>query len=98
MKEERNATLDPMAMKGIGLQLFGDRLEEVGSRLGEISVPTTVIVGEHDRVLADHAPRLADELADGVLVVIEGAHHSPQLTHPEVWRPVVDAHLERAAG
>lgn len=97
MKDERTAAFDPMGLKGFGLQLFADRLEEVGHRLAEITVPVTVIVGELDHVLVDHAPRLADSVADGELVVIAGAHHSPQLTHPDEWRAAVDQHLARAA-
>ena len=51
------------------------------SRLPSIACPTTVIVGEHDHPLVDQAPELAAEVADGRLTVIEGAYHSPQLTH-----------------
>jgi len=29
--------------------------------------------------------------------VIEGAYHSPQLTHPDAWRAAVEAHLAWAA-
>jgi pimeloyl-ACP methyl ester carboxylesterase len=35
-------------------------------------------------------------VADGRLVVIDGAYHSPQLTHPDEWRAAVEDHLARA--
>ena len=63
------------------------------ARLPSIACPTTVIVGEHDHPLVDQAPELAAEVADGRLTVIEGAYHSPQLTHPSEWRAAVEAHL-----
>ena len=61
----------------------------------EISCPVTVIVGEHDHPLVDQAPALSAEVADGRLVIIDGAYHSPQLTHPDEWRAAVEAHLTR---
>ena len=57
--------------------------------LPSITCPTTVIVGEHDHPLVDQAPDLAAEVADGRLTVIQGAYHSPQLTHPDAWRAAV---------
>ena len=55
------------------------------------------LLGELDGELAAHAPRLASAVVDGELVVIAGAHHSPQLTHPTEWRAAVETHLHRLA-
>ena len=52
----------------------------------------------HPHPFADQAPDLAAELGDGSLVLVDGAYHSPQLTHPTEWRAAVEAHLDRAAG
>ena len=59
-------------------------------RLGEITVPVTVIVGSEDHPLVDQAPDLAAEVGDGELVVIEGAYHSPQLTHSAEWLAAIE--------
>jgi 3-oxoadipate enol-lactonase len=98
-KETISAGMDAYALKGLGLELWADAEEGQGSlrsRLAGISCPVTVIVGEHDHPLVDQAPDLTAEVADGRLVVIDGAYHSPQLTHPDEWRAAVEAHLARA--
>ena len=98
-KETISAGMDAYAFKGLGLELWADAEEGPGSlrsRLPGISCPVTVIVGEHDHPLVDQAPALSAEVGDGRLVVIEGAYHSPQLTHPDEWRAAVEAHLARA--
>ncbi len=100
-QQEKDAILagmDAYAIKGLGLELWADA--DVGpgslrSRLDQITCPVTVIVGEHDHPLVDQAPELAAEVGDGTLVVIDGAYHSPQLTHPDAWRSAVEAHLGR---
>jgi pimeloyl-ACP methyl ester carboxylesterase len=97
-KETISAGMDAYAFKGLGLELWADAEEGEGSlrsRLAGISCPVTVIVGEHDHPLVDQAPALSAEVADGRLVIIEGAYHSPQLTHPDEWRAAVEAHLTR---
>jgi pimeloyl-ACP methyl ester carboxylesterase len=95
-KAAMSAAFDPYAMHALGLELWvtGASLRD---RLPEITCPVTVIVGEHDHPLVDQAPALAAEVADGTLVVIDGAYHSPQLTHPDEWRAAVEAHLARVA-
>ena len=96
-KAELSAAFDPMACRALGLALFGDRLQPVDHLLGDIDVPVTVIAGEHDHPYVDHAPALAAEVTDGVAVVIDGAYHSPQLTHPSEWRDAVESHLARVS-
>jgi 3-oxoadipate enol-lactonase len=55
-------------------------------RLGEITAPTLVLVGEHD-VLSIHAA--ADRMAAGILgarkVVIPDAAHVPNMEHPDLF-------------
>ena len=81
MKEEMAAAFDPYTLKALGRQLFEGDGDWVRPRLGEISCPVTVIVGEHDHPFIDQAADLAAEVADGRAIVIDGAYHSPQLTH-----------------
>ncbi len=95
MKEEMAAAFDPYALKALGRQLFEGDGDWVRPRLGEISCPVTVIVGEHDHPFIDQAADLAAEVGDGRTVVIDGAYHSPQLTHRAAWTAAVQAHLDR---
>jgi pimeloyl-ACP methyl ester carboxylesterase len=92
--------MDPYAVKALGSALMGDAADDdtsLRAKLPNITCPTTVIVGAHDQPLADQAPALAGEVADGRLTVIPGAYHSPQLTHAAEWRAAVEAHLARTA-
>jgi len=86
--------VDPVGARALGLEIF--TIEPQSSdRLGEITCPVTVIAGEHDHPFVDHAPRLVGALPNGQFTQINGAWHSPQLTHPEPWLAAVRAHLRR---
>ncbi|MEZ5166696.1 MAG: hypothetical protein R2695_09450 [Acidimicrobiales bacterium] len=86
-----------MACRSLGLALFGDHLQPVAHLLGDIDLPVTVIAGSNDHPYVDHAPRLAGEVTNGRCVVIDGAYHSPQLTHQAEWRAAVLEHLASPA-
>jgi pimeloyl-ACP methyl ester carboxylesterase len=88
--------MDAYAVKAFGMALMADGETSLRAELPSIACPTTVIVGEHDLPLVDHAPELAAEVADGRLTIVEGAYHSPQLTHSVAWRAAVAAHLSWA--
>jgi pimeloyl-ACP methyl ester carboxylesterase len=90
--------VDPYLFKAIGTELFSSQGLGVRDRLSQIGCPVTVLVGENDHPFVDQGAELADEVVDGRLVVIPGAYHSPQLTHPAEWLAAVNGHLERAAG
>jgi pimeloyl-ACP methyl ester carboxylesterase len=92
-KEAIFAGMDAYAIKALGSALLVDGGGSVRDRLGEITCRTTVLVGSKDHPLVDQAPELAAEMANGQLVVIAGAYHSPQLTHQDEWRAAVEAHL-----
>jgi pimeloyl-ACP methyl ester carboxylesterase len=86
-------------MQRRALELYldgGDAAEEealvtdVGDRLGEISVPTLVVVGELD--LPDlHliAARLQRELPDARGATIAGAAHAPTMERPDEFAEIV---------
>lgn len=88
-------SFDAYAFKALGSELFSSQSLSVRDRLPEITCPVTVLVGENDHPFVDQAPALAAELPDGRLAVIDGAYHSPQLTHPEAWRAALGVHLAR---
>jgi pimeloyl-ACP methyl ester carboxylesterase len=98
-QKEKNTTfagMDAYAVKAFGMALMADVAEgetSLRAKLPSITCPTTVIAGEHDHPLVDQAPELAGLVANGRLAVIDGAYHSPQLTHPEDWKKAVRAHL-----
>lgn len=96
-KEVLSAGFDPFAMKALGTQLWSEDVS-VRDRLHEIACPVTVIAGSLDQPFADQAAALAAEVKDGRAVLIDGAYHSPQLTHADEWRRAVESHLERSMG
>jgi pimeloyl-ACP methyl ester carboxylesterase len=90
------AGMDAYAVKAFGMALMADVTAgetSLRAELPSITCPTTVIAGEHDHPLVDQAPELASLVANGRLSVIDGAYHSPQLTHSEDWKNTVRAHL-----
>jgi pimeloyl-ACP methyl ester carboxylesterase len=91
---ELQAGFDPYAMAALGRELFGTGVS-VKDQLGELKATTTVIVGEHDHPFVDQAAELASLVPDGQVELIEGAWHSPQLTHPASWLAAVERHLSR---
>ncbi len=92
-KEQLTKGLDPYAIQALGLALFSGEVPSVHDQLGGIDCPVTVIVGSEDHPFIDQAPALAEALPHGTLTVIEGAYHSPQLTHAEQWRGALESHL-----
>lgn len=95
-KLEEAAAFDPFALRALGRELFAEEPTDVRARLAELAVPVTVIVGRHDHPFVDQAAALAAETRADELVAIDGAYHSPQLTHPEAWTAAVRRHLARA--
>lgn len=91
--------MDAYAVKALGAAMMAEMAEGESSlrpALPSITSPTTVIAGEHDHPFIEQAPELARLVANGRLSVIDGAYHSPQLTHPEEWKRAVRAHIALA--
>jgi pimeloyl-ACP methyl ester carboxylesterase len=66
--------------------------DDITDRLAEIEVPALVIHGDHDASIdIERAEALAAGLPDSELVLIEGAGHASNLTHPAA----VNAHVAR---
>lgn len=92
-KLELSAGLDPYAVKALGVELLASETVSVRDRLSEVGCRVTVLVGSNDHPFIDQAPELVAELPQARLAVIEGAYHSPQLTHPDEWRKAIEDHL-----
>jgi pimeloyl-ACP methyl ester carboxylesterase len=95
-RAERSAMTDPWAFRALGRQLIAPDLVSLVPRLGELAMPVSVLAGSLDHPLADLAPEMAGAIPGAELVVIDGAYHSPQLTHPDQWHAAILAHLARA--
>lgn len=89
---------DPFAFAALGRELFGLAKGGHVAGLETISCPVTLLFGKRDHPLVDQAAALAEAIAQSETVVIPGAYHSPQLTHPAEWRQAVEDHLGRARG
>lgn len=61
--------------------------------LGALTMPTTIIVGEHDTPFVEPSARMAKAIANAHLETIPLAAHSPQYENAPAWRRVIDAHL-----
>jgi pimeloyl-ACP methyl ester carboxylesterase len=71
---------------------------DVMSRLGEIKIPTLVIVGEHDELTpAKFGRYLADHIAGAEFVLVPEAHHTVCLTHPGAVNQAIRSFLARLA-
>jgi pimeloyl-ACP methyl ester carboxylesterase len=70
--------------------------DDVTPRLGEIKVPTLVIHGDADAAIElDLAKTLATGIAAAELVVVPGAGHAANLTHPQTVNPAIERFLDR---
>ena len=88
----------PMQRRSLELQIASAAEDEEVERieLGAIRCPTLVLVGEDDKQdFRAIAERLAAEIADAELVVLEGAAHLPALERPEETARLVREFLAR---
>ena len=70
--------------------------DDITGRLGQIKVPALVIHGDEDAAIQlALAETLAAGLGDAELVVVPGAGHAANLTHPEAVNPAIERFLAR---
>ena len=75
-----------------------ERADSVGM-LGSITVPTLVIVGEHDQVCAPaDAAVMAANIPGAELATVDGAGHMSNLENPEAFNAVLLSFVGRYAG
>ena len=69
--------------------------DDIWDRIGEIAQPTLVIHGDQDAAIElPIAQRLAEGIPNAQLVVIDGAGHASNMTHPEQVNPPLRRFLE----
>jgi pimeloyl-ACP methyl ester carboxylesterase len=59
-------------------------MEPLWDRLGELTMPVTLVVGERDAKFRDIAQRMAASIGDSRVELVAGAGHAAQLEQPEV--------------
>ena len=63
--------------------------------MSAITVPALIIHGSADQAITlDKAERLASEMPNAKLVVIEDAAHAPNLTHPDAVNAAIKTFLD----
>lgn len=67
------------ALRGLGTGV----MEPLWDRLPQLTIPVTLIAGEHDAKFRAIAERMAAVLPDAALHVVPGAGHAVQLERPE---------------
>lgn len=68
---------------------------DLETRLDQLTLPALVITGDDDRIVpTEQSVRLAGELPDAQLAVLDACGHIPQEECPEAWLAVVDTFME----
>ena len=67
------------ALRGLGTGV----MEPLWERLGELTIPVTLVTGERDEKFRALAERMLARLPDARHVVVPGAGHAPQLEAPD---------------
>ena len=67
------------ALRGLGTGV----MEPLWGRLGELTIPVTLVVGERDAKFRAIAGRMAPAIADCRVELVAGAGHATQLERPE---------------
>lgn len=88
--------VDPRAVEQIGAD-FG-RVTSVLDQLGQLRVPTTVLVGREDRRFLAASRRMHEALPDAELRVLDGAGHFPQFEAKAAWLEAIEGHLDALRG
>jgi len=75
------------ALRGLGT----GAMEPLWDRLGELTIPVTLVAGERDEKFRTIAERMAAAIPDARLVVVPGAGHAAQLERPDAVAAALQA-------
>jgi 2-succinyl-6-hydroxy-2,4-cyclohexadiene-1-carboxylate synthase len=75
------------ALRGLGTGV----MEPLWGRLGELTMPVTLVVGERDAKFRDIAERMAAAITDCRVELVAGAGHAAQLERPEAVAAAIAA-------
>lgn len=74
-------------------QTLGTR-DDISDQIGRIGVPTLVIHGDSDRAIElPRANAMADAIPNARTIIVPGAGHASNLTHPQIVNPAIDSFL-----
>ncbi len=73
------------ALRGLGT----GALPSLWDRLGELTLPVTLVVGERDRRFRAIAGQMAEAIPDATVVVVSGCGHAVHLERPEAVAGVI---------
>ena len=74
-------------------QTLGTR-DDISDQIGRIAVPTLVLHGGSDRAIElPRAKAMADAMPNAQLIVVPGAGHASNLTHPQAVNPAIESFL-----
>jgi pimeloyl-ACP methyl ester carboxylesterase len=91
---------DAARTRGLALAARGilpQRDSSVIDSLPDIEVPTAVVVGDRDEQFLAGSRYMADRIPGASLVVVEGAAHSPHVSHPDSVATAVRGVVESAS-
>ncbi len=91
----RLLAMTPESYRGIGMELF-DAPSQV-PRLGEITMPTLVLVGEYDADFMPGADLFEKHLPNARRLTIDRAEHHPHQENSAAFLDAMKAHFERLA-
>lgn len=94
-QRRRYAAMDPVTYGALGVEMATQ--DSQVPRLGEITCPTTVLVGDDDESFLDGADALEAGIPGAVRVTIPDAGHHPHMENPDPWLEAIFQHLDRAA-
>jgi 2-succinyl-6-hydroxy-2,4-cyclohexadiene-1-carboxylate synthase len=81
---------DPRALAGVLRGLGTGRMAPLWDRLGELTMPAVVVVGERDAKFRALGARMAESIPHAQLVVVRGAHGLP-LENPAALAEALEA-------
>jgi pimeloyl-ACP methyl ester carboxylesterase len=86
---------DTSGLAHVARRVLTQRDAAVIDGLPTIGVPTLVIVGSEDTAFRAGSDYMATKIPGAKLVVVEGAGHAPNLTHPEVVNEALEVFLRQ---